>query len=376
MFDDRRMHAVGHVDGWHVVASDRHTHAGGGNRHRRISLPLQFHSQQGIDFDFAQQAVLVLSAPRIGIDLRLQKLSDSVLSIADHFGRIAARRSDKFPANHQEPVFGPRCESLDQDARSLFDCGQIRRLDLLFVGQVHEDATPVIAICRLDDHGTCQFLRRLPSILGAFDFAAFRNRNARRPQQRLREILVLSDRLSDRTRVVRLGGPDPTLPNSLAQLHKTAGIQSPHRNVTEPRRFHNRHCARAETDAVCQLTQSLQMTVNVERQIEHSGHQQITGCIETRPPQSFLVVADGDFVQSLLSCLTRPTVTDRSSGESFQFQRCVLQNVGEIRSPAEPLEKPASFPDAAPMFDHRRQPRHQSVVKPRKRRRGRVLQRA
>ena len=53
---------------------------------------------------------------------------------------------------------------------------------------------------------------------------------------------------------------------------------------------------------------------------------------------------------------------DDMPGQSLQLDRNVLKNVSEIRSAAQSLKETAALSDAAPMLDHRGQPRHQPVI--------------
>ena len=74
----------------------------------------------------------------------------------------------------------------------------------------------------------------------------------------------------------------------------------------------------------------------------------------------FRNAVDAVFVQ-----FASPAKADFVSSQRLKFQRDVFENVSQVSAAFQSFKEPAPFADAASMFDHRWQPRHQSIIESR-----------
>jgi hypothetical protein len=83
--------------------------------------------------------------------------------------------------------------------------------------------------------------------------------------------------------------------------------------------------------------------------------------LEGRAGRGLLLEGDHDAVDAALARPTRPAEGHVEPHAGLQFERDVLDDVGEVRATAQPLDEAARPSDATLVFLNTRQPLHQAI---------------
>jgi hypothetical protein len=96
---------------------------------------------------------------------------------------------------------------------------------------VGENAAPMVAVDRLDDHRKTNFLGCLPGIFGAANRSTLRHWDAALFKEPAGQFLIAGNALCNGAGTVGFGCPDSPLSGAITQLHEVAPVQSDCWNV-------------------------------------------------------------------------------------------------------------------------------------------------
>ncbi len=232
----------------------------------------------------------------------------------------------------------------------------------------------MITVLRLDDHWNSNVFRGFPSVLGALDRATFRSWYSNSFQEHTSQVLVLCDRLRDGARCVSFRRTYTALMHAVTELYQTPFIESAPWNTTGLGGIDNRFRTWAQADIVAIFFQFLDLALDTKGTVVHGGHQQLKGLVQAKKSQLFLAIRNRDLVHPLLTRLASSAKSNGRPRKRLKLECDMLENMSHISSAAQANKKPATFPNATSMLDHRWQPCHQSLVEPRNHFRGSIFQ--
>jgi hypothetical protein len=162
-----------------------------------------------------------LAPPGIAIDL-LDQVRYAVAAVPDDSRRIAPCCGDQLVADYEHAIILARNIALDQNIGADFRCDCICRLYLCTVAKIYSYTFSLVAIAGLDYYRSTNFARCAPRIFAVPHGSASRYRNPGRTQQRSCQLLILCNRLRNRSSHIRLSGLYAALAASPPELNQTA----------------------------------------------------------------------------------------------------------------------------------------------------------
>ncbi len=172
----------------------------------------------------------------------------------------------------------------------------------------------------------------------------------------------MGNRLSNRAGRVGLRRTDASLVDSVSELNKASFIEPSPRDVLGFGGFDDRTGARAQADIVSVVLELSDDLMDIVGCVMNRSLDQFKSAIQTSQSELFFFVSDRDFVDAIGIGLSGSTETNWSTRQGLQFQGDVLEDMGHVGSSSESDEKATSFPDAATVLDHRREPAHEPLV--------------
>ena len=256
----------------------------------------------------------------------------------------------------------PRGELLDDHVVAL-QLRSVERLDdLLSRGQIRRNATSLVAVARLDDHGHANRLGGRPCVFRIGNRSSIGNRHAHRGKQHASQFLVLGNLLGNGAGAIGFGRLDASLTRAVAELDQIACIQTPHRDTASKGRVDNRVGAGAQANLMGHIPQLLDFAFDVERTIINRRQHQLAGRHQASASHHLLFVFDHHTIDALFRRLAGTAESDLDSSQCMQLQADMFENMPRIGAVSQSLKKSTSLADAASVLDHARQPCHEPVV--------------
>ena len=269
---------------------------------------------------------MALAAPGIAVDL-LDEFADGMNAVADHLGRVAARRGDEMISHHQQAEIIAGNIAFNHDLGADFGGGGIGRQHAFMGLDIDGNAFALIAVLGFDHHRAADFTCRRPGILGIRHGPPVGYRNPGCIEQFFGQFLVLGDGFGNGAGAVCLGGLDAALPAAPAELHHAARSHAPIRDAA-------RHCglndgagAGPEALVLIQFAQACQCVGEVEGRVVHCGAAKRLRELEREPADLLLAVFDHDLEYPWLGRCRSAAEGHRTSGLRLQPKGGELQRM-------------------------------------------------
>jgi hypothetical protein len=251
----------------------------------------------------------------------VDELPDRVLAVADDARRDALGDGRDLAADDETPIVVAGYVALDDEiAVAALGQGAMERMPhRVLAPKVEVDAAAMVAVERLDDAREADSPGCVDGgVLGCDDRAA-RNRQAGRIEESVREALVRRDVDGDARGPARHRRPDPLLMDTEAQLDERVAVEADVRDVAAGGLVEDRLGARAESLALGEADQPLQLGHEVDGDRGIARRDQLVderdGDLAGLDADALLAVLEDDVVAAVLAGAAGLAVTNVGASE-------------------------------------------------------------